>query len=126
MNRSVVLARIAALGFFLTAALHTSAIRDVTKLARSGPPELHPVVPMIWLGFSLMLIVLGLIIAANAKAPPSRSRMMTLLYAGIFAFGCALLQLIYFGFIPPVAILCVDGALTIAAALLGPTPSSAS
>jgi hypothetical protein len=78
---------------------------------------------MIWLGFSLMLIILGLIIAANAKGPPSTQRMMTLIYAGVFAFGCALLQLIYFGFIPPVAILCVDGALSVAAALLVPSPT---
>ena len=126
MNRSIVLARIAALAFFFTAALHTSAYRDVTALAKSGPPQLHPIVPMLWLGFSLSLIIMGLIILANAKASPTNHRMMTLVFAGLFAFGCALLQLIYFGFIPPVAILCVDGALTIAAALLVPSqPSTA-
>jgi hypothetical protein len=121
VNRSVVLARIAALAFVVTAALHSSAYRAVTALARSGPSELHPLVPTVWLCFSLALIILGLIIAANAKATPSAHRMMTLVFAGLFAFGSAALQLIYFGFIPPVAILCVDGALAIAAALLVPT-----
>ena len=118
MKSSPVLARVAALAFFLTAALHTSAYPTIAALAKAGPPDLRPVVPMVWLAFSLMLVVVGLIVAANASAPPSRYRMLTLLFAGLFAFGSATLQIIFLGFIPPVAILCVDGALAIAAALI--------
>ena len=122
VRSSPVLARLAAVAFFITAGLHSFAYRTITAISNVGPPDLRPVVPAIWLAFSLMLVVLGLIIASNATAPPSRYRMQTLILAGIFAFGSATLQMIFFGFIPPVAILCVDGALAVAAAVIGPTP----
>ena len=123
MRMSAILARAAAAAFFVTAALHTSAYRTINALAKTGPVDLRPVVPMVWLGFSLMLVILGLIIWANAGAPVSRNRMLTLVLTGVFAFGAAILQMAFFGFIPPVAILCVDGALAIAAGLIGTSPS---
>ena len=115
-----ILAWAAALAFLVTAALHASGFAAVTALARRGPPDVVPIVAMLWLAFSAALALLGLVaaVAAWRPGPPARG---VLALAGVFPIVSAVLQLCYFGPIAPAAVLAFDGALALAAAVALPS-----
>ncbi len=100
-----------------TAAFHHTGFRYVSRLAGDAAPELRPLVPPLWLAFSASLVVLALIAAIAARRPAPGGRAILLIIA-LFPAAAAALQVRYLGFIPPTAILLVDAAVAIAAALL--------
>jgi hypothetical protein len=104
--------------YLITALLHHLGYGPITQLAEQGPEDLRPLVPPLWLSFSASLIVLALIILAVARAPnPYRRRVLVLAACGPIV-GAAL-QLAYLGFIPPTAMLLVDGLVVLGAAAGG-------
>jgi hypothetical protein len=120
-----VLTGLSAAGFFLAAALHTSAYNSVTALAQQGPSGLGPLVSSLWLVFTGAMVVLGLIVATVTLRQSSGGRAILVL-AGCFPLATAALQLRFLGFIPPVAILSTIGVLTlVGAGMLPPLPRAA-
>lgn len=117
-SRPVLLARLAALLYFSTAALHLMGFAPVTALAEQGPAELRPLVPLLWLSISLSLAVLGgiLLLTAGLSGPQRR---WILVLVSLDPLGAAALQLFYLGFLPPTAMLLADSAVAIWAALDG-------
>jgi hypothetical protein len=112
-----IVAGFAAIGFLGTAALHSTGYDSVAQLAAEVPSDLAPVMPALWLVFSLDLTIVGLIVAAVAyrPAPPGR---LVLVIAAFCPLGAAALQLLFIGFVPPTALLLTVGALTLGAAVL--------
>lgn len=107
-----------------TAALHYTGLGYITGLAADAPAELRPLVPLLWLSFSVNLLVLALLLAEIARDPmPAHRTMLILVTLG--PLGGAALQIRYVGFIAPTAILLVDAAVVLAAAaVLSRTPGS--
>lgn len=104
--------------FGLTAGLHHLGFSPVTALGAQGPADLRPLIPMLWLYFSLSLLVLAFIILAVAQATgTARNRVLALTALGPLAG--AVLQFAYTGFIPPTALLLADAAVVLSAATLG-------
>lgn len=118
------LTAVAALGYVVTAWIHSTGFDGVTALAAEGPEEMVLLMPALWLAFSLDLIVLALILALSAFRPARRMKWVV----GIAAFcplGAAALQVRYIGFIPPTAILLTIGTLAVAAAVvMDPRPDA--
>lgn len=113
---------LAALGFLATAGLHSTGYDTVTQLAAEVPFDLGPVMPALWLMFSIDLAIIGLIVATVAYCPVPLARLI-LVIAAFSPLGAAGLQLRFIGFVPPTAILLAVGALTLgAAAVLPPRP----
>ena len=122
MNRSKAarwLTLISAVGFVATAALHGSAYGAINRLAEDGSPDIQTLMPALWLVFSVDLIVLGLILAVVALVPVGGARYIVAI-ASLCPLGAAVLQLLFFGFVPPTAILLGLSAITSVAAVLNP------
>ena len=125
MNRrqiGSVLAGIAAVGFLATAALHATGYGFVTQLAEQAPAELRPLIPALWLVFSIDLIVLGLIVAVVARRPTAGGWLI-LVIAAICPLAAAGLQIRFLGFVGPTAILLGVGVVTLIAAVTIRLPS---
>lgn len=120
-----ILATIAALGFLGTAALHSTGYSSVAELAGEVPSDLGPLMPALWLAFSLDLAVIGLIVAVVAwRRPPASPAILFI--AALQPLGAAALQLWSIGFVPPTGILLAVAVTTMAAAVLlrgGATPT---
>ncbi|MDH3455471.1 MAG: hypothetical protein OER90_01400 [Gemmatimonadota bacterium] len=110
-----IVAAVAAVGFLGTAALHSTGYGTVVELAAEVPSDLAPVIPALWLAFSLDLAVVGLIVAVVAWRQP-RGSPAILLLAALQPLGAAILQLTSIGFVPPTAILLILALITIIAA----------
>jgi len=117
MNRSTLIARIAAASFTLNAVLHASAFKQVTNDAAKGGDEVREVTAVLWLVFAIGMILFALIVLLEAKAP-SPHRRTVLILAGCFPIATAALQFIYLGFIIPEVLLVLTGTLTIVAAVV--------
>jgi len=107
MNRRTVyvwLARVSALGFLGTAALHGSGFSVVSRLAARADDDIAALLPGLWIMFSVNLAVIGLIVAA-VSARPHRVSGGIVAIAGLCPLGAAILQMVFLGFIPPTAIL---------------------
>ncbi len=118
-----ILSGISAAGFLGTALLHSTGYDSVTRLAEQAPAELRAMAPALWLVFSFDLVVLGLIVAVFAIRPSSVGRIVLVL-AALCPLSAAVLQLRFFGFIPPTAILLAVGGLTLIAAAVLPRAAS--
>lgn len=105
------------MGYLATAALHLTGYGSVAELAGDVPSGLGPLIPGLWLMFSLDLAVLGLIVAVVAWHRPQASRWI-LVIAGLQPLGAASVQLRYIGFVPPTALLLALACVTLAAAAL--------
>lgn len=116
------LAALAALGFLATAGLHSTGYDAVTRLAADVPSDLGPVMPALWLMFSIDLVIIGLIVAIVAYRPAPAARIM-LVVAALSPLAAAGLQLRFIGFVPPTAILLAVGAVTLGAAAVLPQES---
>ena len=119
-----VLAGLAALGYVGTAALHSTGYSSVATLALDVPSDLGPLMPALWLVFSLDLTVLGLMVAVIAWRPGVMGRILLPL-AALSPLGVAGLQLRFIGFVPPTAILLGVAGLTFTAAAVLPGPGIA-
>ncbi|MDH4044794.1 MAG: hypothetical protein OEY20_04485 [Gemmatimonadota bacterium] len=117
-----ILAGLTALGFLGTAVLHSTGFPAVTELAADVPSDLGPLMPALWLVFSLDLTVLGLIIAVVTWRPAPIGRPI-LAIAALSPLGTAILQLATIGFVPPTAILCGIAVLALVAAAVLPGAS---
>ena len=119
-----ILAGVAAVGFLATAVLHSTGYGSVVELAADVPSDLGPLIPALWLAFSLDLAVVGLIVGVVAWKQPVASPPI-LFIAALQPLGAATLQLWSIGFVPPTAILLVVAVTTLVAAALlrrGATP----
>jgi hypothetical protein len=114
-NAGSIVAGVAALGFFGTAALHSTGYKAITELSMGTAPELQAVAPALWLVFSFDLVVLGLIVGIIAFRPSSSGRLILVVVA-LGPISAAGLQIRFLGFVPPTAILLGIGALTLVAA----------
>lgn len=92
----------------------------MAELAVDVPSDLGPVMPALWLVFSLDLAVLGLMVAVIAWRPGVVGRVL-LVIAALSPLGAAGLQVWSIGFVPPTAILLGVAALTVAAAAVLPS-----
>ena len=125
MNRQregSILAALAALGFFATAALHCTGYNAVMQLAEQAPKDLQVLVPALWIAFAFDLVVVGLIVGVVALRPGTTARLL-LVFAAACPVGAAGLQMGFLGFIPPTGILLGVGGLTLIAA--GVLPNNA-
>lgn len=113
-----VLAGLAALGCFATAALHSTGYPSIARLATGLPGMMGAAMPAVWLGFSLDLTVIGAVIGLLAIRPGPGARLI-LGVAALCPLGAAGLQLRFIGFITPTAILLTLGFMTLTAAALG-------
>jgi hypothetical protein len=112
-----ILAGIAAIGYLGTALLHSTGYSSVAKLATEVPSDLGPLIPALWLVFSLDLAVLGVIVGVVAWRRP-QAGWLILVIASLQPLGAASLQLRWIGFVPPTAILLAVAAVTLAASAL--------
>ena len=119
MTGSGILARAGAIGFFINLVLHTMATGAVRTNALRASAELGSLVTLLWLLFSVVMLLLGLIVWVQAK-PASAHRRTVLALAAIFPLATAIGQLIAFGPIFPVATLALTALLTFGAAFSAP------
>ena len=119
MNRSVLLGRAAAFGFFVNLVLHTSAVGPVSRTATQASKDIGAVMPVLWLGLSGAFFILGVIVLLHAhQSAPQRKPVLVL--AGLFPLGIAVGQYLTLGWIFPELTLGLTGLLTIAGALTAP------
>lgn len=111
------LAAVACLGFLGTAGLHSTGYDSAVRLGNEVPGVMGEAIPMLWLGFSFDLAVLGLIIGVLVARPRDVARPI-LAIAALCPFSAAGLQLAFIGFVPPTAILIVLGVVTWAGAVV--------
>jgi hypothetical protein len=112
---------VAAIGFWVTAALHTAGYSSVIRSAGQAPETVRRLLPLLWLALSSDLVVVGLIVALVAFRPGGPARII-LTVAAICPLAAAGLQIRFIGFIPPTAILIGVGIVTlIGASVLPPT-----
>lgn len=121
MTGSTILARAGAIGFFINLVLHTMATGAVRTNALRASADLGALVTLLWLLFSVVMLVLGVIVWVHAR-PASAHRRTVLALAAIFPLATAIGQLITFGPIFPVATLALTASLTFGAAF--GTPAS--
>ena len=118
-NTARVLAGVGALGFFLAAALHTSAYRQVVLQAQQGFAGTASVVAALWLAFGGALLLFGTMVALVGFGQVTGARWILAL-AACFPLITVVLQLRFLGFIPPVVILSTVALVTSAAAVVWP------
>jgi len=101
----------------VSGALHLSVFSgSISPLAQSATPEdIRAILPASWLAFGIDLIVLGLVVAAIGIENATGGR-YALAAIALAPLGAAALQLVYFGFIAPTALLLLDGVLAMACA----------
>jgi hypothetical protein len=115
-------ARLATLGasigaglLFGTAVFHLSVYESVTAQASTN---LRPLMAAAWVAVGISLVLSGLLAVAATPLFVVRRRAL-LLIAALTPVSIAVLQLTYLGFIPPTALLLLDGVVLIAAGELG-------
>jgi hypothetical protein len=102
----------------VTGGMHLSVFGHINGIAQSATPaDVQALMPPLWLAIGVDLIATGIIVALVGLENSNGGRYV-LFAAAICPWGVAVLQLIYLGFIPPTAILLLDGALAIAAAVV--------
>jgi len=101
----------------LTGLLHLSGYSGVNAAAQAtGSADVQQLLPLLWLVVGVDLVVTGLIVALVAFENSNGGRLV-LFAAAISPIAAAGLQVVYLGFIPPTALLLLDGALAIASAV---------
>ena len=118
MNGTIVFARAGAIGFFINLAMHTMALVPVRRSAMTSSKDIVGLVTLLWLMFSVALLVIGLIVWVHARPSPLRKPVLFL--AGLFPVATAVGQLMAFGWIFPEATLVLTGLLTLVAAFTEP------
>ena len=113
-----IVAGISALGFFGTAALHSTGYPSITRLATGVPGMFGAAMPALWLAFSIDLTVVGVVVALVAIRPGPAARLI-LGVAAACPLGAAGLQIRFIGFVTPTAILLAVGFVTLTAAVIG-------
>jgi hypothetical protein len=116
MNRlrtaNILIAITAAL-LIITGALHLSGFGSINTLAQStNVADVKVLVPVLWLATGIDMIVMGLIVGAIGYENSTGGR-LALAVVAISPIVMAVLQLIYFGFIPPTALLFLDGGMVL-------------
>ncbi len=113
---SIVLAYAGGVLLLATAALHQSGYGSVTTQAEQGPPELKPLVAVLWVAFTVALALCALLVfvLAPSNAP---TRRVLLVIAALNPLSAAVLQVVYLGFVPPTAILLFDALVVAGAAI---------
>ncbi len=111
---------VAAVGFFATAAFHTTGYSSVVNAAALAPERVRVLLPMLWLAITFDFAVMGLIVAVVAFRPEGPARSILPVVA-ICPFAAAGLQIRFVGFILPTAILSGVGALTLVCAIVLPS-----
>lgn len=102
----------------ITGAIHLSAFGQINAMAQSATPaDVHAVLPPLWLAVGVDMLATGLIVALVALENSNGGRYV-LFAAAISPTAAAVLQMVFLGFIPPTAILLLDGALALAAAVV--------
>jgi hypothetical protein len=100
---------------FLTAGLHFSAFGWAVSLASA---DLRGLVAALWIGCGASLVIAALLTIAVTPLFVVRRRAL-LGIAALIPLSIALLQIVYFGFMAPTALLLVDTVLLLAAGELG-------
>lgn len=112
---AVVTAAIGAGLLFATAGVHLSAYSSVVAQA---PADVRPLMSGLWVAVGASLIISALL--AIAATPLFIVRRRALLgMAALTPISIALLQIAYLGFIPPTALLLLDGTVLLVAGQLG-------
>lgn len=109
------LARLAGIGLLITAGLHASGLSQVAAMA-DQTQSLRALVPVVWLGISVDLVGLGLIVLVIGWRPGPGARLL-LAIAGLPPLGQALLLVRYLGWLPQVALFLVLAGLCLGAAV---------
>src|SRR5262245_4978806 len=100
----------------ITGALHLSAAGQIGALASSAtPPDVRALLPLLWIAFGIDLVMLAFIVGAIGYENSTGGR-LALAAVAIGPIGAAVLQVIYLGFIPPTALLFLDGVMALACA----------
>jgi len=100
--------------FVVTAALHYTGFPDVSALARETGGDVAILMPLLWLFFSIELVILAVVAVVIARKPTATQGVI-LAWLGLVPAAAAVLQVVYIGFIPPTAILFFDALVAIAA-----------
>ncbi len=100
--------------FIATAVVHHTGFPAVTALARETGGDVAILMPLLWLFFSITLIILGVVAVIIARKPTATHGVILILL-GLVPAAAAVLQLVYIGFILPTGILIVDALVAIAA-----------
>lgn len=98
-----------------TAVFHMTGYGFVVGLAT---PDLRPIVAAVWVAGGISL-VLAAVLAIVATPLFVTRRAAFLILAALTPLSIAVLQLVYLGFIPPTALLLLDAAILVVAAVLG-------
>jgi hypothetical protein len=121
MNRpriGTLLISVTAVLFVASGALHLSAFSAINSLAASATPaDVHVLLPALWIAVGVDLIAAGLVIAAVA-IERSGGGGLVLAAAATVPLGGVVVHLIFFGFLPPTALLLADGVLAAACAVI--------
>ncbi len=123
-----VLTAIASAGCFVIAGLHAMGFDTVLRLAREGPPDLPPLVSLLWIQVSADFLVTGVVVAIVAFRPGATARTI-LIAASLIPLATAGLQLRFLGFLPSTAMVLALGLLMLGAAAAQPAtrpPAAAS
>jgi hypothetical protein len=113
-KRGVALTWLTAVLFIATAGLHHTGYPEVRDLARETGGDVAILMPMLWLFFSIELVILAAVALIVARRPTATHGTILVLL-GLVPLTAAVLQLVYIGFIPPTAILLFDALVAIAA-----------
>ncbi len=111
------IAGLAALLLALTAALHATGYASIRRLAEETQGDLSVLSPLLWIAFSIDLTALAIVAALVAWRPGGAGRFI-LAGCALPPLGAAWLQVATLGFIFPTALLLLDAALLILAAVL--------
>jgi hypothetical protein len=98
-----------------TAAVHFAAYQSVVSRVSA---DVRPIVAAAWVAGGVSLILAALLAIAATPLFVVRRRAL-LAIAALTPLSIAVLQIIYLGFIPPTALLLVDGGILLVAGVLG-------
>jgi len=121
MNRqrlAIVLIYGAAAVFVASGGLHLSAFGQINGMAQTAtPPNVHVLMPALWLAVGIDLIATGVIVGLVALENSNGGRYV-LFAAALGPWAGAVLQIVYFGFMAPTTLLLACGALAVAAGVV--------
>ena len=100
-----------------TGVLHLSGFGQINALAQATTADVRALLPLLWISFGVDLIATGAIVALVGLENSNGGRYV-LFAAALCPWGAAVLQVIYLGFIGPTAVLVLDGALAMVAAIM--------
>lgn len=120
----VIMASIVAVGFVATAALHSSGFGAVVSASEPAPADVRSVVAPLWLAFGFHYAAFGFVLGALIPLG-GRALRRALVLAVIPPVVDAGLQIRYFGFIPPTAVLLFLAAVSVIAAGVLPSRPAA-